>query len=199
MTTIVIATNNVNKAKEYREIMQSVGVKVKTLADFSHDFEINENGNTFEENALIKAQTVVNLTSLPVIADDSGLVVDALDGEPGIHSARYAGDHDDTANNHKLLQKLIDVPAKNRTAHFNTTLVALKPNGQKLVVNGRLDGLILTEPHGQNGFGYDPLFYVPQLQKTLAELTSTQKNEISHRGRAMKKLMEQFEEWWRQS
>ncbi|WP_137597514.1 XTP/dITP diphosphatase [Paucilactobacillus kaifaensis] len=199
MAEIVIATNNANKAREYQAILKPFNLEIKTLADFSQDFEIDENGNTFAENALIKAQAVINSTKLPVIADDSGLLVDALNGEPGVHSARYAGDHDDKANNNKLLQKLLDVPMKKRTAHFNTTLVALKPSGQKLVVSGQLDGLILLEPKGNNGFGYDPLFYVPMKNRSLAEMSAVQKNEISHRGKAMRKLIEQFQEWWREA
>lgn len=196
MKKIVIATNNANKASEFRAILKPFNLEIKTLADFVQSFEINENGTTFAQNALIKAQAVIDSTNLPVIADDSGLLVDALNGEPGIHSARYAGDHDDTANNNKLLHNLVNIPAKNRTAHFNTTLVALKPSGQKLIVSGQLDGVILTAPRGKNGFGYDPLFYVPAMKCSLGEMTAVQKNKISHRGQAMRRLIEQFEEWW---
>lgn len=199
MSKIVIATENDNKAREYRAILKPYNLEIKTLADFPHDFEINENGDTFVQNALIKAQAVIDSTNLPVIADDSGLLVDALNGAPGVHSARYAGDHDDLANNNKLLQNLLAVPKEKRTAHFNTTLVALKPSGQKLVVSGQLDGFILSAPRGDNGFGYDPLFYVPTMKHSLAEMTATQKNQISHRGKAMRQLIEQFKEWWRES
>lgn len=196
MDTIVVATNNQNKAREYRELFEPWNITVKTLADFDIPFDINENGTTFEQNALIKAQAVVNATKLPVVADDSGLVVDALDGEPGVHSARYAGDHDDEANIDKLLTNMRGVPDSKRTAHFHTTLVALKPNGSKLVADGNVSGRILMERHGENGFGYDPVFYVPETQSSMAELTDHQKNAISHRGRAMRQLMINFESWW---
>lgn len=196
MKQIVVATKNPNKAREYRELFAPWQIEVKTLADFDQPIEIEENGTTFEENALIKAQAVVTATQLPVVADDSGLVVDALDGAPGIHSARYAGDHDDDANNDKLLANLVGVSMDQRTAHFHTTLVALKPNEQKLVANGDVNGLILTQRRGENGFGYDPLFFLPKLNSAMAELTDEQKNSVSHRGRAMRQMMTQFESWW---
>lgn len=197
MEQIVIATNNENKAREYRELFAQYQIGIQTLADFDSPVEVNETGTTFEQNALLKAQAVVRMTNLPVIADDSGLVVDALDGAPGVHSARYAGDHDDDANNKKLLANLKAVPEQQRTAHFHTTLVALKPTGERLVVTGEVNGQILTTPVGENGFGYDPLFWVPELGQSLAQLTDAQKNAVSHRGRAMRQLMEQFEDWWK--
>lgn len=195
MTTLVIATKNAGKAREYRKMLAPHGIEIKTLADFA-PIKINENGHSFEENATIKAQTVMNVLGLPVMADDSGLVVDALNGAPGIYSARYAGDHDDAANNAKLLRALADVPDEKRTAHFHTTIVALKPDGTKLVANGRINGQILRQQRGENGFGYDPLFYVPSLHKTLAQLTAEQKNQVSHRGRALRQFMNDFPEWW---
>ncbi|WP_373841842.1 XTP/dITP diphosphatase [Limosilactobacillus sp.] len=195
MTTLVIATKNAGKAREYRKMLAPHGIEIKTLADFA-PIKINENGHSFEENATIKAQTVMNVLGLPVMADDSGLVVDALNGAPGIYSARYAGDHDDAANNAKLLRALADVPDEKRTAHFHTTIVALKPDGTKLVANGRINGQILRQRRGENGFGYDPLFYVPSLHKTLAQLTAEQKNQVSHRGRALRQFMNDFPEWW---
>jgi XTP/dITP diphosphohydrolase len=197
MKTIVIATNNQGKAREYAEMLGPLGITVKTLADFPH-FAIDENGQTFEENAMIKAQTAVNHLGLPVMADDSGLVVDVLNGAPGVHSARYAGDHDDQANNQKLLLELAGVDDIYRTAHFHTTIVGLKPSGAKLVTNGRVDGHILRNPQGQNGFGYDPLFYVDELGCAMATLTDAQKNAVSHRGRALEKFMTQFNDWWSQ-
>lgn len=197
MATLVIATKNAGKAREYRKMFAPFGIEVKTLADFP-TFKIDENGKTFEENALIKAQTAVEQLDLPVMADDSGLVVDALNGAPGVHSARYAGDHDDAANNAKLLRELAAVPDDQRTAHFHTTILALKPDGAKLITDGRVDGRILRQPRGGNGFGYDPLF-VPKEHpdKTMAELTAEQKNAISHRGRALRAFMDQFEGWWK--
>ncbi|MDY5629131.1 XTP/dITP diphosphatase [Limosilactobacillus coleohominis] len=195
MKTIVIATNNAGKAREYGEMLSPLGINVKTLADFPH-FAIDENGQTFQENALIKARTAVKQLGLPVMADDSGLMVDALDGAPGVHSARYAGDHDDQANNRKLLRELAGVDDLYRTAHFHTTIVGLKPNGDQLVAEGRVDGHILRNPQGSNGFGYDPLFYVDELGCAMATLTDEQKNAVSHRGRALRNFMEQFTDWW---
>ena len=196
MTTLVIATKNAGKAREYRKMLAPHNITVKTLADFA-PIAINENGTSFEENATIKAQTVMKNLNLPVMADDSGLAVDALDGAPGIHSARYAGDHDDAANNAKLLRALASIPDDRRTAHFHTTIVALKPDGAKLVANGRVDGRILHERRGDNGFGSDPLFFIDSLGKSMAELTADQKNAISHRGAALRDFMSQFPEWWR--
>lgn len=195
MKTIVIATNNAGKAREYGEMLSPLGINGKTLADFPH-FAIDENGQTFQENALIKARTAVKQLGLPVMADDSGLMVDALDGAPGVHSARYAGDHDDQANNRKLLRELAGVDDLYRTAHFHTTIVGLKPNGDQLVAEGRVDGHILRNPQGSNGFGYDPLFYVDELGCAMATLTDEQKNAVSHRGRALRNFMEQFTDWW---
>lgn len=195
MKTIVIATKNKGKAREYSEMISPLGIQVQTLADFP-TFQINENGQTFEGNALIKARTAVKQLGVPVMADDSGLMVDALGGAPGVHSARYAGDHDDQANNQKLLSELAGVDDLYRSAHFHTTIVGLKPNGAQLITEGRVDGHILRNPQGYNGFGYDPLFYVDELGCSMATLTDEQKNAVSHRGRALQKFMEQFSNWW---
>ncbi|MFC6255073.1 XTP/dITP diphosphatase [Secundilactobacillus hailunensis] len=195
-STLVIATRNQGKAREFTEMLAPKGITIKTLADYPDVGVIKETGSTFEENATIKAKAIADHTQLPVLADDSGLEVTALNGEPGIYSARYAGDHDDAANNAKLLANLKTVPADKRQAVFHTTLVLLKPNGAKLVVNGEVQGQILTVPRGENGFGYDPLFYVPSKGKTMAEMGEDEKNAISHRGRATKKMMTQFDNWW---
>lgn len=195
MQTIIIATKNVGKAREYAEMFAPLGFEIKTLADFPA-LSINENGSSFEENAFIKVQAVVDKFGITAIADDSGLCVDALNGEPGIHSARFAGDHDDAANRAKLLSLMADVPDDQRTAHFHTTIVGLKPNGKKLIANGRVDGHILREEIGHNGFGYDPIFYVDQLGKSMASLTPEQKNSISHRGNALREFMKNFDQWW---
>ncbi len=197
MKTIVIATKNLGKAREYAEMLEPIGIQIRTLADFP-EFPINENGQTFEQNAFIKAQAAVEKLGLPVLADDSGLMVDFLQGAPGVHSARYAGDHDDQANNQKLLRELAGVDDLYRTAHFHTTIVGLKPNGSKLVAHGRVDGHILRNPQGVNGFGYDPLFYVDELGCAMATLTDEQKNAVSHRGRALTAFMKDFNDWWRQ-
>ncbi|AYJ39109.1 XTP/dITP diphosphatase [Lactiplantibacillus paraplantarum] len=194
--TLIIATNNANKAREFSAMLAPYDITIKTLADFQDIPDIKENGITFEENATKKATVVVEATGLPAIADDSGLMVTALHGDPGVFSARYAGDHDDAANNAKLLANLGGVPEAKRTATFHTTLVALKPSGEKLVINGELAGRILIAPRGNNGFGYDPLFWSSKFQKSLAELTPAQKNQISHRGAALRQLMTKFDEWW---
>jgi XTP/dITP diphosphohydrolase len=193
--TIIIATNNNNKAKEFGEMFQDKGIDFKTLADFPEINDIVENGNTFEENATIKAMTVHKLTRLPVLADDSGLEVTSLNGEPGVYSARYAGDHDDLANNKKLLRKLSN--KNDRTARFVTCLVLFNYYSEKLVVYGTIDGEILKAPLGDNGFGYDPLFYVPSKGKTLAQMSRHEKNTISHRGNAIRKLSHDFDGWWK--
>lgn len=195
MDKIVIATNNQNKAHEFREMFADKNIDFKTLADFPELGRIIENGESFEENATIKAQAIFERTNLAVLADDSGLEVPALNNEPGIHSARYAGDHDDDANNKKLLAKLGD--SDKRDAKFVTCLVLLNQHGEKFVVYGTVEGTILKAPRGDNGFGYDPLFYVPSKKKTMAEMSDHEKNEISHRGNAIKQLYSKFDEWWR--
>ncbi|CAI2589223.1 dITP/XTP pyrophosphatase [Apilactobacillus kunkeei] len=173
MDTIVIATNNQNKAREFREMFADKNIDFKTLADFPELGKIIENGESFEENATIKAQAIFERTNLAVLADDSGLEVPALNNEPGIHSARYAGDHDDDANNKKLLAKLGD--SDKRDAKFVTCLVLLNQHGEKFVVYGTIEGTILKAPRGDNGFGYDPLFYVPSKKKTMAEMSDHEK------------------------
>ncbi|MHA8137975.1 XTP/dITP diphosphatase [Lactobacillaceae bacterium Scapto_B20] len=194
MTDLIIATNNQNKAREFKEMLEPQGFNIKTLADFPSIGAIDETGTTFEENATIKAKTVAEITGQPVLADDSGLQVKALNNEPGVYSARYAGDHDDEANNHKLLTKLAGYT--DRSAIFRSCLVLYKPNGAKLVVSGDIHGQIVETPKGNNGFGYDPLFYVPSKHMTMAEMSDEQKNAISHRGLATKKLAAQINDWW---
>lgn len=192
---IVIATNNQGKAKEFAMMFGKFGYEVKTLQDFKDIPEIIEDGKTFTENAAIKAQTLSRKLNLPVLGDDSGLCVDALKGLPGIYSARFAKDHDDAANNAKLLSELAGVPPIERTAHFHTSLVMSAPGKENLVVEGEVEGLIATIPAGDNGFGYDPLFYLPELDCTMAQLTPEQKNQISHRAVAMSKLARVWQEW----
>ncbi|KRN89024.1 XTP/dITP diphosphatase [Ligilactobacillus ceti] len=196
MQELVIATNNPGKAREFKEIFGAKGFSVKTLADFPNIPEIIEDGTTFAENALKKAQTLSDILQVPVLADDSGLVVDALNGEPGIYSARYAKDHDDQANNLKLLNNLKDIPQEQRQAHFHCSMVVTAPNKQPLIVEGNVYGYILNEAQGENGFGYDPLFYYPEFKKTFANLTMAEKNSISHRGRAVQALLTYFDQWW---
>lgn len=194
--TIVIATNNAGKAREFRAIFEPKGLTVKTLADFPNLKQVVETGMTFTENATLKATAVAHETQLPVLADDSGLMVDALNGEPGIYSARYAGDHDDVKNNEKLLANLEGVPAAKRGAAFHTSLVLIKPDGKKLVATGEVRGEILTAPRGHDGFGYDPLFYVPEERLTFAEMGLATKNQHSHRAKAVAAMLPQFDAWW---
>ncbi|MED4016320.1 XTP/dITP diphosphatase [Sutcliffiella cohnii] len=193
MKELIIATNNQGKVKEFSNIFSKVGYEVKSLKDFPNLEEVEETGTTFEENAILKAKSVATALSSIVIADDSGLEVDALQGEPGVYSARYAGlEKNDIANYEKVLQKLKDVPYENRTARFVCALAIAKPDGTTFTVRGTCEGSITTEPAGDNGFGYDPIFFVPLHQKTMAQLTHEEKNNISHRGNAIKQLMEQW-------
>lgn len=196
MTKILIATKNDGKACEYRKLFEPKGIEVITLKDLNEQVEIIENGKTFSENALIKAQTLTDKLNIPVLADDSGLVVDALNGAPGIYSARYAGDHDDEANNKKLLEALKKVPDEKRTAHFHCSIVATAPDKTPLEANGDVYGLIAHEKHGEDGFGYDPLFYYPEFGKTFGEIGMEEKNKVSHRAKATENLLEKFDEWW---
>lgn len=192
---IVIATKNPAKTREFKEMFESEGYTVKTLLDYPELPDVEETGKTFEENARLKADTISRLLNRPVIGDDSGLCVDALDGMPGIYSARYAGDHNNAANNAKLLSEMAGISELDRTAHYHTTLVFAAPGKDDLVVEGEVEGLIAGIPRGENGFGYDPLFYIPELDKTMAEITPEQKNKISHRAVATAKLKKQWRQW----
>ncbi len=190
MNTIVLATRNKGKQKEFAELLKDLNINVKTLIDFPDIPEIVEDGNSFYENAFIKAKTVAEATNLIAVADDSGLAVDALNGEPGIHSARFSGQpHNDEANNQVLLQKMATIPENRRQASFRCVMVVYTPSGKSSYSEGQIDGVILKKPKGQNGFGYDPLFLLPHLGKTMAELSSEEKNKISHRGTACRKAV----------
>lgn len=194
--TVVIATRNAGKAKEFTAMFGAKGYQVKTLLDYPDLPDVEETGKTFEENARLKAETIANLLKQPVLADDSGLKVDALCGLPGVYSARFAGEmKSDAANNAKLLHELTDVSDEKRTAQFHCTLVFAAPQKESLVVEAEWPGVIGRIPRGDNGFGYDPLFFVPELLKTAAELTQEEKNKISHRGQAVKKLASVWEDW----
>ena len=194
--TIVIATRNPGKTKEFKRIFAEKGYSVKTLLDYPDLPDVEETGKTFEENARLKAETIAAILQQPVLADDSGLIVDALNGMPGIYSARFAGEPtNNAANNAKLLHELTGVGQEKRTAKFHCTLVFAAPDKESLVVSGDWLGEVGTIPRGDNGFGYDPLFYVPEEGKTAAELTDDRKNEISHRGKAVAKLKDQWENW----
>ncbi|MGX7162832.1 ribonuclease PH [Enterococcus massiliensis] len=194
--TIVIATRNPGKAKEFNALFGASGYQVKTLLDFPELPDVAETGKTFEENARLKAETIAQILKRPVLADDSGLKVDALHGMPGIYSARFAGERkSDAANNAKLLHELTGVPDEKRTAQFHCTLVFAAPNKESLVVEAEWSGRIARIPRGENGFGYDPLFIVDGLEKHAAELPAAEKNRLSHRGQALQKLQAVWLDW----
>ena len=188
MKQVVIATKNKGKAKDFEALFNPFGIEVVTMFDVAPNMEIDETGTTFEENAILKAETLANTLNTLVIADDSGLMVDALNGEPGVYSARYAGDHDDEANIVKVLEKLQGVPTEERTARFMCALAIAGPGVETQTVFGTCEGVILEQKRGTNGFGYDPVFYVPQLDRAMAELAPSEKAAISHRGNAIRKL-----------
>lgn len=200
---ILFATSNQGKAKELKEAFKLAGVDVdiKTNVDLENPPHPIESGSTFEKNAKIKAHELADFSGLVTIADDSGLMVDALNGEPGVRSARYAGEaHNDAKNNAKLLVNLGGVPDEKRTAKFWTTIVVSMPGefDKDLVVSGTCSGRILAAPRGEDGFGYDPLFFVPEKGKTFAQMTTDEKNEISHRGNAVRKLLKELPDWLKQ-
>jgi len=188
MKQVVIATKNKGKAKDFEALFTPLGFEVVTMFDVAPDMEIEETGTTFEENAVLKAETLAKALNMIVIADDSGLVVDALDGAPGVYSARYAGDHDDEANIVKVLENLAGVPEEKRTARFMCALAIEGPEMNTTTVFGTCEGIILEEKRGTNGFGYDPIFFVPEKDRAMAELTPEEKGAISHRGNAIRKL-----------
>ncbi len=185
---LLIATKNRGKAREYRELLSSLPFKVLSLAELGINADVEETGDTFSENALLKAQTYAQLSGLLTWADDSGLAVDALHGWPGVHSARHAGPHATDADRIDiLLQKLRGVPPENRTAAFHCVVAIATPDGRAWTTEGTCSGVIIDKPVGSKGFGYDPVFFVPPLGLTFAQMTSTQKNAISHRGIAARK------------
>ncbi len=198
---MVLASRNKKKIEELRTLLakEFSNVEILSLDDVGIVGEIEENGSTFEENALIKARVAAKSGYIGV-GDDSGLSVDALGGEPGIYSARYAarchfaGDHDDEGNNQCLLYNLRDVPDKKRTAAYVCAVGCVFPDGREFVVRGESRGKILREYHGTGGFGYDPLFYFEQFQKTFAEVTSEQKHSVSHRGIAIREFAKKLKE-----
>lgn len=190
--SLVLATRNEGKVKEFREMVSGVAIEIKSLKDFGPIPEVLEDGKTFEENAYKKAHFTAKVLGYPALADDSGLVVDALGGEPGVYSARYAGEGvTDKENNLKLLTAIEG--NENRKAAFETVLAIAVPGGPALIYEGRCEGEILYEIKGENGFGYDPLFYYPEFKKTFAQMTQEEKNSISHRGKAMAELISEID------
>lgn len=189
MKDVIIATKNPGKAKEFASMFSKRGFTVQTLLDYPEIPNIAETGSSFEENAILKAEAVAKLLNKMVISDDSGLIIDALGGRPGIYSARYAGEEkDDEKNIDKVLRELADVPAEKRTARFYCALAVAAPGQETKTVSGTCEGRILYERRGSNGFGYDPIFYVDEKQKAMAELPAAEKNKISHRAQALRKL-----------
>lgn len=185
---ILLATQNQGKVRELQELLAGEEIEVISLREVPDWEEVEENGKTFAENAALKARVAAKRTGLISLADDSGLEVDALDGAPGVYSARFAGEpKDDEKNNDKLLKLLENVPEEKRSARFRCALVIATPSGEEYLTEGTVEGQILRERRGQEGFGYDPLFYLPDFKQTMAELSIAEKNEISHRAIAFKK------------
>lgn len=194
MKEILIATKNKGKIKEFSDLFAEKGVKVSSLLDFPTVDDVEETGTTFIENAKIKAETISQHFNKIVIADDSGLSVDALGGSPGVYSARYAGEtKNDAANLQKVLMELEEVPYEKRTARFHCVLAVATPNEETRIFEGTCEGYITEKTEGEHGFGYDPIFYIPHKKQTMAQLSSNEKNKISHRANAMKKLKENWE------
>ena len=199
MDKIVFATTNEGKVKEIKEILAGFPIEVVSMKEMNITADIEENGATFEENSLIKAREVSKLTGLPAMADDSGLEVDYLNGEPGIYSARYLGrDTDYNYKNNYIIEKLKNAKDEERSARFVCAISLVLPDGREFIKKGVMEGRIAYEIKGENGFGYDPVFYLPEYGMTSAELSGEEKNKISHRGKAlgaMKELISGLEEF----
>ena len=191
MKKVIFATTNKNKVREVNMMMKDFDVELQTMGEAGINIDIVEDGTTFEENAIIKAKTIMEITGEIAIADDSGLEVDYLDGAPGIYSARFLGEDTsyDIKNNY-IIDKLKDAKGKERSARFVCAVAAAFPDGQTKVIRGTMEGIIGYEIKGENGFGYDPIFYLPQYGKYSAELSSDEKNAISHRGEALRRIRE---------
>ncbi|WP_040212397.1 XTP/dITP diphosphatase [Clostridium polynesiense] len=199
MKKLVVASNNEHKLVEIREILNDADVQVLSLKDMNIDIDVVEDGNTFMENAYKKAKEIYqyimekHMGEYMVLADDSGLCVDILKGEPGVFSARYAGEHGNSQkNNEKLLKNLKDVKIEDRKARFVCAMVLLAPDSREIKVQGEVEGYIVDKPSGTGGFGYDPIFYLPEFKKTFSEMDSKDKNAISHRGKALEKLRDKL-------
>ncbi len=192
---IIFATGNAGKMKEIRMILADLGIPVVSMKEAGITADIEENGTTFEENAIIKAKTIMEMTGEIVMADDSGLEIDYLDGAPGIYSARFMGE--DTSydiKNRALIEKLDGVPDEKRTARFACSIACALPDGRILTSYGAMEGQIGYEIKGENGFGYDPIFYLPEYGCSSAEISPEQKNELSHRGKALRSMKEKLQE-----
>lgn len=193
MKEIILASSNKGKVREVQAIMEEIGIKVIPLADTGFTDEIEENGSTFEENAVIKAETVMKALNKPVLADDSGLEIDCLNKEPGIYSARYLG-HDTPypTKNKMILERLADVEEEKRSARFVCAMALAIPGEETITTRATMEGRIANEIKGENGFGYDPIFYLPEFGMSSAEISPEQKNEISHRGKALRMMKDEL-------
>ena len=193
---IVLASKNPYKLKEISKITQQFGMELVMESDVGVDVEVEETGTTFEENSILKAEAVMKATGLPALADDSGIAVDALNGEPGIYSARYGFDEslDDWGRLQLLLKNMEKVPDNQRQAHYVCVITFMTPEGKMIQARGEVHGTILREPVGDGGFGYDPIFYYPPFHKTFAQVTAEEKNAVSHRAEALKLLYDKFKE-----
>jgi XTP/dITP diphosphohydrolase len=190
--TLILATRNQGKISEFRQLLKNHDIEIKSLLDFGPIPPVVEDGKTFEDNAYKKAHFTARVLGLPALADDSGLVVKALGGAPGVYSARYAGDDaTDEENNLKLIREMEG--KSDREAYFESVIIVAVPRGPALTYIGRADWEIVIEPAGGNGFGYDPLFYYPPLKKTFAQMSLEEKNRVSHRGKAMQELGNEFD------
>ena len=188
MAKLLVATNNKGKLREYVQLLGKIPFELVTLADASITADVEETGSTMEENAVRKASEYAKLSGLITLADDSGLEVDALGGEPGVMSRRYAGENaSDLERNEYLLSKLRDVPLEKRKARFRCVIAIALPEEKVEVCEGVCEGIIALEPKGDNGFGYDPIFHIPELDRRMAELSLAEKNEVSHRAKAAQK------------
>ena len=195
MRRLVVATQNLHKLEEYRDLLAGIPFQPCSLADLHIDQDVDETGDTFEANARLKAEAYRDLTGMLCLADDSGIEVDALNREPGVRSHRWAGDVDDAERNRRLLERIRDVPDERRSGRFRCAIALAEPGRETAVVEGRIEGRIAWEPSGSNGFGYDPLFFVPELGITLGQAAPEVKNRLSHRARAAQAAREILLRW----
>ena len=196
MRTLLLATTNEHKVDEFRTIFRDLPLTLLTLRDVQIDMDVEETGTTFAENAILKAQTYAQMANMLALADDSGIEIDALGGAPGIYSARFAGRETSYAERFRLIfARLQDVPPSERTARFRCAIALAEPSGYLRVVEGIIEGMIAESARGENGFGYDPIFFVPEYGKTTAEMAPAEKNRISHRGRAAEAARQLLESW----
>ncbi len=191
---VILASKNQHKLVELSTILSQLGFEIALESEYGLDIDVEETGTTFEENSFLKAQAVMKASGLPVLADDSGLMVDALGGAPGVYSARYGNKSSDKERTAFLLENMKTVPEEKRTAKFVCVITCLWPDGRKIVARGECPGRIAFQPHGENGFGYDPVFYLPEKDKTYAQLSSDEKNAISHRARALQDFCRKYQQ-----